>query len=354
MKTKTCVKCGNEVDVATHYCTKCGSVEFRQKAEVVKRSNPSFIHKLFYWDYNGQYVLSKSKVAAIITFLIWYPLNIAVSVWGMFFIGLIFAFIVFLIGFVIRQIRPKPSQVILDHNDYGLLTDLKHLFFYWQNKRTGEYVLAKTKVISAIFFVLFALFASTLPITSAFASVVFGLAGETPIFLVGTAIHKFTNPHPINPKREIPKQKEIPKPEPAVEKAPEVEGVAEFIKHKNRIMQLKDEYSLKEKHTRELIEKRFEPPQLTYTRFIGVVDKSTKMFNTQVDSAMTMINLASEYSPKIENEVNSKIGIMEIIIDKLDDLTNELVLTMEKSSDEDVNNLFEDMSDLINSVNDYD
>ena len=93
---------------------------------------------------------------------------------------------------------------------------------------------------------------------------------------------------------------------------------------------------------------------MTYTRFIGVVDKSTKMFNTQVDSAMTMINLASEYSPKIENEVNSKIGIMEIIIDKLDDLTNELVLTMEKSSDEDVNNLFEDMSDLINSVNDYD
>lgn len=360
MKTKTCVKCGNEVDVATRYCAKCGGSDFRQRAEVIRKGKPSRIHKIFYWDYDGQYVISKSKVAAIITFIIWFPLNLPFAPAAMFFVGLIFAFIVFLIGFALKTILPKPSQVVLNHNDYGLFTDLKHLFLYWQNKRTGEFVLAKTKVISLILFVLFTMFALTLPITTAFASVVFGLVLDTPAFLIGTAIHKFTNPNPVNPKREIPKQKEIPKPdkapktEPAVEEISEESVISGYGYYKDKINALSKEYSQKEAHTRDLIEKRFAPPQLTYTRFIGVVDKSTKMFNEQADSALTMIDLASEYSSKVENEIKSKINIMETIIDKMDDLTNELVLTMEKSDDNEVKSLFEDMSNLISSVNDYD
>lgn len=354
MKTKTCVKCGNEVNDANHFCEKCGGSEFRKKAEIVKRQNPSIIHKVFYWNYDGQYMLSKSKIAAIVTFLVWFIPNVSTSFLGMLVIALIFAMVVFLVGYVIRNFRPRPPQAKLDHNDYGIATDLKHLFFYWQNAGTGEYVLSKTKIISAIFFVLFALLISTLPITSAFASVVVAFIFDIPAFAIGAAVHKFTNPNPINPKREISKPKEIPKAKPASESVPDVEGVVEFIPYKNRIMQLSREYSQKEKHTRELIEKRFAPPQLTYTKFIGVVDKSTKLFNTEADSAMTMINLASEGSPKIENEIKSKIDILESIIDKMDDLTNELVLTMDKSSDEEVGNLFDDMSNLIRSVSDYD
>ena len=49
-----------------------------------------------------------------------------------------------------------------------------------------------------------------------------------------------------------------------------------------------------------------------------------------------------------------KITIMKNITSKLDDLTNELVLTIDKSDDEDINNLFDDMSNLIKSVSDYD
>ena len=125
-------------------------------------------------------------------------------------------------------------------------------------------------------------------------------------------------------------------------------------KSPSEIEDMISEYKVKEAHTRNLIEKRFEPPQLTYSRFIGVVDKSTKMFNHQSDSALTMINLANDYSPKIENEIKSKISVLRQIISKLDDLTNELVLTMEKSDDDEINSLFDDMSNLINSVNDYD
>ena len=50
---------------------------------------------------------------------------------------------------------------------------------------------------------------------------------------------------------------------------------------------------------------------------------------------------------------NSKIGIMESIIDKIDDLTNELILSMDSSKDGDVDNLIEDMEGLISSVKDY-
>ena len=92
---------------------------------------------------------------------------------------------------------------------------------------------------------------------------------------------------------------------------------------------------------------------MTYTRFIGVVDRSKKLFDNQSESALTMINLASEYSPKIENEIKNKIKVLENISSKLDDLTNELVLTMSEGNDEDINNLFDEMSDLVKSVKDY-
>lgn len=44
---------------------------------------------------------------------------------------------------------------------------------------------------------------------------------------------------------------------------------------------------------------------------------------------------------------------MESIIDKIEDLTNELVLSMDSSDDEDADSLMADMEDLIGSVKDY-
>lgn len=256
-----------------------------------------------------------------------------------------------------HKIISHPSKAKLKHNDNGLIVDLIHLLLFWQNKKTGEFVLSKTKIISHVIFILCALWGVTLSPPSFIAVVFFGLLFEIPVFLIGYAIHKFTNPYPVNPPKKVSKPKEMPKSKPVIPKPAnddvDVDVVSEYEEYKNQVLELQREYDLKDNHARELIEKRFAPPQLTHTKFMGVVDKSKALFAKQSDSTLTMINLASEYSPKIESEIQNRIGVLKNISSKLDDLTNELVITMSEGNDDDIHNLFDEMSDLVKSVKDY-
>jgi hypothetical protein len=83
------------------------------------------------------------------------------------------------------------------------------------------------------------------------------------------------------------------------------------------------------------------------------VDNARDLFTRQASSALNIINLSSDFSPRIKSELDSKIEILNTIIAKLDDLTNELVVSMDESKEEDVHNLIDDMDDLINSVDTY-
>ena len=122
-----------------------------------------------------------------------------------------------------------------------------------------------------------------------------------------------------------------------------------------QINKLKDEYSVKEKNARKLIAEKFTPPQISYDKFIGVVNNSTKLFNTQVASAETMMDLADEESVSIRHELDSKIDVLDKIIDRMDNLINELVISMSKDSDDgEVHDLLDDMERLIDSVKKYD
>lgn len=126
-------------------------------------------------------------------------------------------------------------------------------------------------------------------------------------------------------------------------------------KYEKEIKNLKVLFNVKQEGVRKLIEKRFEPPQITYDKFINTIDKSEKVFNTEAESALNIINLAVEDTPRIENELNSKIDTMKRIISQIEDLTNELVINInstEESSD-DVKILLEDMENLIDSIKDY-
>ena len=67
-----------------------------------------------------------------------------------------------------------------------------------------------------------------------------------------------------------------------------------------------------------------------------------------------MIHLAVEYSPRIAGEVESRIDILKGIIDKMDKLSNELVLNDDLTKDDDVEDLINQMDNLIKSVKDYD
>ena len=365
---KICNDCNRKVDVNANFCPECKSQSFRTVSVVVHQDKEpvSLTHKLFYWNYDGEFVLSKSKLAGISVFALLFITGLTTSfAAGMFIVALMFAAIVFLVGYLIHYIRGKPSDAVLRYNDYGTIEDLIHLLFFWQNRNTGEFVVSKTKIISFLVFLIFSVLAAVQVSAPTLFIVIFvGLVFDAPVFLVGCGIHRLTNPNPTNPKslsgpkepkRIAKKEKSRPKLGRIIKRPPkEPEIIPKFAGYENEIKDLKTEYRTKEKATRNLIEKRFTPPQITYTRFISIVDKATEVFDREADSALNILHLASEESPRIDAEIDSKISVMKSIIAKIDDLSNELVLSMDSTKDGDAENLIDDMENLISSVRDYD
>ena len=362
-KYKICTNCGAEVDIDYNFCPNCKSQSFTQQPVAAQRvTPPSKLQKLLYWDYDGELVMSKTKVGSILVFIFLFISGLFTPFpAGVFIVALMFAAIAFCVGFLIHYIKGKPNPATINYNNYGIVPDLVHLLFFWQNKQTGEFVLSKTKIVSAIIFVVFTVLClASLGFATLFAAVVFGLIIDVPAFLIGYAIHKTTNPNPTNPPKKIKPKKEPKKifkkeekPKPVVEEPPKVETIPKFDRYRDQINELKVEYKAKDEVARNLIEKRFEPPQLTYTRFITIVDKAKEVFDHESESALNILDLASEDSPRIDSEISSKIDILNSIIDKIEDLTNELVLSMDSSNKDDVNNLIDDMENLVSSVKDY-
>ena len=155
-------------------------------------------------------------------------------------------------------------------------------------------------------------------------------------------------------RRIIPKVRK--KEEPAVKETVDVDmGVDSLKEYEKEINNLKIVFNVKEEVVRDLIEKRFAPPQLTYDKFIHMVDNAHKLFYKQADSASSIINLAAEDTPRVKNEIEKKIDAMNTIINQIEKLTNELVINIsnEDGSNEDVKKLLDDMENLIDSVKEY-
>ncbi|WP_405295993.1 hypothetical protein [Methanobrevibacter sp.] len=133
-------------------------------------------------------------------------------------------------------------------------------------------------------------------------------------------------------------------------------GLESLKKYEKRIHDLNVLFDVKEKVVRELIQKRFEPPQITFDKFISAIDNCHKLFYAQSDAALNIINMAVEDTPRVENEIRNKIYAMKKIINQIEELTNELVINISSSdeSDQEVKNLLEDMENLVDSVKDYD
>ena len=332
MGEKICINCGETVNDNANFCPNCKSTSFRHKAEVTANSKPSIIHSL---------------VMILSTF-------VSPVVPGMIILTAIFTLLVFLIGYLGHYFKFKPSKAKLDNNDLGFITDLKHLLFYWQSKKTGEYVLSKTKVFSILIFIIFSLIAVVSNSPALVVYVVIGLIFAIPASIIGFVIHKITYEDNTNAKRvSYTETQKMEPPKKTVETAPQV-SVHEFDEYERQLDDLKNEYYKKDSRARELIEKKFEPPQMTYTKFISVVDSSTKLFNQEADNISNIIRLASEDSPRIESEIKSKFNTLNSISDKLDGLIDELVLSLDPAGNDDVEGLLGDMENLIDSIKNYD
>ncbi len=359
MGYKYCKNCGEKVDSGVKFCPNCKSTSFRYTAEVITSNvKPSFVQSLFYWQYNGRFVMSKSKVAAIFILVIFILMSFTMPyTFAVILIGLFVSAIIFLVGFGLHIVRGWPSKAVIENNDYGFFTDLKHMLFFWQNRNTGEFVLAKTKIACFIIFGVLMFIAAEAKVASIFGAILACLVFTAPVYIVGFAVHKLTNDNPTNGK--LPPQKK-PKIKPEKDKKPieESEPVVEvtsskFEKYKDELAGMKTAYMKREGRARELIEKKFQPPQLTYNKFISVVDSSTKLFNEEADNIENIISLASEDSKRIDDELKSKFEILNSLIDKMDDLINELVLSLDSTKDDDVGGLLDDMENLIGSIKEY-
>lgn len=159
-----------------------------------------------------------------------------------------------------------------------------------------------------------------------------------------------------NPKR-ISKTKDSPKinVDNVNVEASDASNIESLKEYQNEINNLKVIFEVKEDVVRQLIEKRFAPPQITYDKFMNMIDKCNKLFYAQADKASDIINLAAEDTPRIRLEIENKIDAMKRIIDQIEDLTNELVINISSDSDsqEEVHVLLDDMENLIGSVKDY-
>lgn len=360
MNYKRCNNCGSVVDKNSKFCPNCNSQSFKKMGEVVEvKSSPT--HRILYWRYDNRYALAKSKVLGIGVFVIFLIGAFTGPYSGvMLMLGVIFGLMAFLVGYVIHFFLSRPTKPQLENTDEGFIPDLVHTLFFWQDKLTGAYFVGKTKVISILIFAFICIGAAVTTKSFVVGAIAASIVA-VPAFIIGFIIHRFTyKPGKVKKVKPASKPKEV-------KKTPEVESKSSEIKvdmpddeidprlvgYQKHIMTLKEKYAAKDNAVRQLIEKRFAPPQLTYTRFITSVDKAKEMFEKQSSSALNIISLASEYSPRIEEELDSKIDILNTIISKLDDLANELVITMDESKEEDVHVLIDDMDDLIDSVDDY-
>lgn len=103
-------------------------------------------------------------------------------------------------------------------------------------------------------------------------------------------------------------------------------------------------FKAKEKIAREMIEKRFPAPQMTNNKFNSVLDNCKEVAESQIE-ILNNITLTD----KTKYEIVSRKKLIKQLIGKVDDLTNELMLSEENNIEEVIN----DMDNLINSVKDY-
>lgn len=345
MANKICNKCGSRVHASVNYCPYCKSSSFRNQNEIKLHDN-SLKYQLFYWKQGSYYVLSKTKVAAIVAFAFFAASLATSSIIGAILISPIIAALTYVVGFSVHKVlnRDNLSQTLLENNDFGLVNDLKHLFFYWQIKSTGQYVPSKTKTITVLLFMLFAAIAAAFNPSSLIAVGIFSVICSIPTFTAGYAVHRLTTADPI--------AKVLDSSKPKVE---QVRAPANtYHEYTAKLNELKHVFDHKESNVRNLIDKRFEPPQLTNTRFMNSVDNCSELFNTQADEIESIIDLAGDLTPRIKEEIQNKFDIMESMIDKLNQLANELIISIEEDKDGfDVENHVSEMENIIKSVKEY-
>lgn len=302
---------------------------------------------LLYWNENNRFVFSRTKFLTLLVFIISFIYGLQDWQFGIaLVIALVFAVPTFVIGFLIHSLMDIDSSYYSGNAG----EDIVHFLFYWYEE--DRFRISKTKLITVLIIAvgLISGFGSALPgqySGPAFASTLISIIIAVPVFIIGYFIHKKTSvkkaskPVQTNVKKEYNQENENAYVSP------------DYVGYVLKAKELKKEYDEKEKETRDLINKKFTPPQITNEKFMAVVDESNKVFNEYYSSILNMVNFVGKDSAKIDDELTSRLDSLREITDKLDDLSSELIISMSKSGSDEVHDVLEDMENLITSINDY-
>lgn len=126
-------------------------------------------------------------------------------------------------------------------------------------------------------------------------------------------------------------------------------------KYDDRILEIERDYNFKQSKALDFVKKIFNPSDMAYEKFASAINRSNKLFNNQLMVTRKMVELDSDENELVEREIEGKIKTLQTFVDKMDELINELVihLSSNKKDDDEINDLFSDMDDLINSVKNY-
>ncbi|MDO5809748.1 MAG: zinc ribbon domain-containing protein [Methanobrevibacter sp.] len=135
----------------------------------------------------------------------------------------------------------------------------------------------------------------------------------------------------------------------------EEETIPKPSQYEAEIEKIANEYNVKQGRARELLEKLFDPSHMSYEKFTAAINRSNGLFDNQLAVARKMTELDDGNNEVVRRELEIKIRTLNSFIDKMEDLINELViqLSSSKDDDEDINNLFSELDNLIDSVKDY-
>ena len=134
---------------------------------------------------------------------------------------------------------------------------------------------------------------------------------------------------------------------------PQEEVVKVPSKYKPEIDKIEEEYNSKQEKATELVEKLFDPTHMSYSNFTNAIKRSNQLFANQLKITQRMMELDS--NDVVDGEIENKINTLNAFVDKMEELINELViqLSSNKEDNDELNSLFNDMDDLIDSVKDY-
>lgn len=117
--------------------------------------------------------------------------------------------------------------------------------------------------------------------------------------------------------------------------------------------ELKDLYDSKEKVVIKILQKKFDENEMSYKRFILLIDKCHEMIYDEIKDAFNLISYTSYRPDYIEIIFKNHFEKIEKIIDKIDELMNNLVINERKNSTSEYKSLLEDMDSLNKSVYEY-